>query len=82
MFQASDVRGRQFLDLLDDDFSPIKPSYSKGDLWIKYFRHSNLLYAKATRAIVNHTFISEYHLRFFPKEDFSCPCGNYPIESR
>jgi len=21
-------------------------------------------------------------LRFFPREDFSCPCGQYPIETR
>ena len=32
MFQASDVKGRQFLDLLDDDLQPIKPSYLKEGL--------------------------------------------------
>jgi len=37
---------------------------------------------RATRAIVNHAPIGEYRLRFFPKEEFSCPCGLYPIESR
>ena len=29
-FQASDLRGRKFLDLLGDNLYPIKPSYSKG----------------------------------------------------
>ena len=31
-----------------------------------FFGHSNSLYARATRAIVNHAPIREYHLRFFP----------------
>ena len=30
MFQASDGKGNHFMDLLDDDFNTIKPSYSKG----------------------------------------------------
>jgi len=33
-FQASDLRGSNFLDLLDDDSYPIKPSYSKGGPWL------------------------------------------------
>jgi len=31
-FQASDLRGSNFLDLLDNDLHPIEPSYSKGGL--------------------------------------------------
>jgi len=80
-FQASDNKGRHFLDLLDDDLCPIEPSYAKGGSWIKYFGHSNSLCPRATCTIVNHAPIGEY-LRFFPSEDFSCPCGNYPIETR
>jgi len=30
MFQVSDIRSRQFLDLFDDDLHPIEPSYTKG----------------------------------------------------
>jgi len=30
MFQASDGKGNQFLDLLDDDLNPIEPLYIKG----------------------------------------------------
>ena len=81
-FQVSDVKGRQLLDLLDDDLHPIEPSYTKGGSWIKYFGHSNSLCVRATRAIVNHTPIGEYCLCFFPNKDFSCPCRNYLIESR
>ena len=29
-FQALDSKGRQFLDLLDDNFNIIEPSYAKG----------------------------------------------------
>jgi len=31
-FQASDQKGQQFLDLVDDDDNPIKPSYINGGL--------------------------------------------------
>ena len=32
--------------------------------------------------IVNYTLIGEYWLRFFPRENFVCLYGAYPIESR
>ena len=47
-FQASNLRGKQFLDLLDDNLHSIKLSYKKGGPWIKHLRHSNLLCARAT----------------------------------
>ena len=81
-FQASDRKGNHFLDLVDDNLNIIEPAYTKGGPWLQVFGHSNLLCARATRAITNHAPIGEYWLRFFPKEDFKCPCGNYPIESR
>ena len=82
MFRASDGKGRQFLDLVDDNLNIIKPIYTKGGLWLQVFGHSNLLCAHATRAITNHAPIGEYHLRFFSNKDFKCPCSNYSIESR
>ena len=81
-FQASNLKGSQFLDLVDDDNNPIEPTYAKGGLWLKSFGHSNLLCARATRAITSHAPIGEYRLRFFPREEFKCPCGFYPVESR
>jgi len=81
-FQASDGKGKQFLDLLDNDFNIIEPAYIKDRPWLQVFGHSNSLCAHATRAITNHAPIREYCLRFFPNEDFKCPCNNYPIESR
>ena len=37
---------------------------------------------RAIRAIVNYAFIGEYHLRFFPQEDFAYLCKLYLIETR
>jgi len=82
MFQASDLKENQFLDLLDDNNNIIELSYTKGGLWLKIIGHLNSLYARATRAITNHAPTGKYKLRFFPREEFNCPCGRYPIESR
>ena len=81
-FQASDKKGHHFLDLLDNDNKSLEPTYFKGRIWLKYFGHSNSLCARAMRAIVNHTPIGEYWLRFFPKEDFKCLYREYCIEMR
>ena len=43
-FQASDGKGNNFLNLLDDDYNPIVLSYIKGGLWLQAFSHSNSLY--------------------------------------
>ena len=81
-FQASNGKGKNFLELLDDDLNVIESSYTKGGPWLQLVGHSNLLYARATRAITNHAPIGEHRLCFFPKEDFLCSCNEYPIESR
>jgi len=61
-FQASDRKGKQFYNLIDDNLEIIKPSYTKGGPWLQSFGHSNSLYARAIRAITNHALIGEYHL--------------------
>jgi len=66
------MKGKHFLDLVDNDNNIIEPSYIKGGSWLKYFGHSNSLYTRASRAITNHAPTSEYKLRFFPRKDFSC----------
>jgi len=81
-FQASDGKGKQFLDLLDDDFNIIELAYTKDRPWLQVFSHSNLLCTRATRAITNHAPIGECCLRFFSNKDFKCPCDNYSIKSR
>jgi len=81
-FQASDAKEQQFLELLDNDLNPIEPSYAKGGPWLKPSSHLNSPCARALRAIVNHASIEEYHLRFFPREEFNCLCGLYLIESK
>jgi len=81
-FQATEFRGRNFLELLNDNLNPIKLSNIKGSPWLQQFGHSDSLCARATRAIINHASISKYCLRFSPREDFPCPCSIYPIETR
>ena len=36
-FQASEYKGRNFLDLNDDNNQPIHLTYSKGSAWLKHF---------------------------------------------
>ena len=81
-FQVSDLKEKSFLELLDGDFNSLSPSYINGGLWLQYFGYFNLLCTRATRAIVNHTPIGEYRLRFFFRENFLCLCGIYPIETQ
>ena len=81
-FKMSKLKGRNFLNLLDNDFSDIEPLYNKGGPWIANFDFSNSLCAQATQVITNHAPIEEYQLRFFPREEFSCLCRLYPIETR
>ena len=80
MFQASDVKGRQFLELLNDNLHPIKPSYFKGESWLKFFGHFNSLCARVSRAIVNHALIGEYYLRFFLQEELSVHVGSIQLK--
>ena len=61
-FQASEGKGKNFLDLLDNDLNIVKPFYAKGGPWLQLVGHSNLLCARATRAITNHAPIGEYRL--------------------
>jgi len=72
-FQALDAKGTHFLELLDNDLNIIEPTYTKGGSWINHFGSSNSL-SRAIRAITNHASIGEYQLRFFPRENFACPC--------
>jgi len=82
IFQASDLKGKQFLDLLDNNNNIIEPFYAKEESWLKVFSYSNSLYMHASRAITNHAPIGKYRLRFFPREEFKCSCRSYSIESR
>ena len=81
-FKSLNLKRRSFLNLLNNDHLDIMPSYTKGGPWIKNFSFSNILCTWAMRAITNHASNGEYQLCFFPREDFSCPCRSYPIETR
>ena len=81
-FQVSDLKGKHFLNLVDGDNNLLEPSYIRGGLWLQNFGYSNSFCARTSRAITNHALIGKYKLRFFPNEEFKCPCRQYPVESR
>lgn len=81
-FQVSEYKGKNFLDLNDDDNQPICPTYFKGDAWLKHFGFSNLICMCITRLVTNHAPIGEYRLRFLPKELFIYTYRDYPIKTR
>ena len=83
-FQVSEYKGRNFLDLNNDDNQFICPIYSKGSdrAWLKHFGLSNLMCAHITRLITNHAPTDEYQLRLFPKESFAYIYREYSIEIR
>ena len=77
-----EYKGRNFLELNDNNNLPIHLIYAKDEAWLKHFGSSNLLCTCITRLVTNHTPIGEYRLGFYPKESIACPCSNYPIEMR
>ena len=81
-FQVSNTKDYNFMNLLNKNSNPIKLYTAKDSPQLKFFGHSNLLCARATRAIVNHAPIGEYQLRFFFQKEFKCLYGLYYIESR
>lgn len=80
IFQALNFKGRNFLNLLNNYYCSIKPTYIKDDAWLKIFRHSNSLCMRVTRAITNHMPTGKYQLKFFPKENINYLYRNYPIK--
>jgi len=81
MFQASDYKERNFLNLNNEKEEHIHSIYLKEGTWPKYYSLSNSLCICLTRVITNHSHIGEYRLKFFPKEFIACPYSNYPIET-
>ena len=81
-FQASDQKGQQFLELVDNDDNPIELSYINRGSWLKFIDYSNSLYARGMRAIVNHAPIGKYRLHFFLKEEFKYLYRLYSIKLR
>ena len=80
-FQASDYKGKQFLDL-DNDDETIAPTYIKGGAWLKHVGHSNTLTVRITCLITNHAPTGEYRKRFFLNKPRACPCQKALVETR
>jgi len=77
-----DYKRNNFLNLLNNNYLLTKPSYTKGDTWLKLLGHSNSLYIRAIRATTSHVSIGKYYLRFFSRKSFKCLCRSYLTKSR
>ena len=49
-FQISNLKENYFLNLLDDDYLPIKPTYMKSSLWLKVNRPLQLFVYKSNKS--------------------------------
>jgi len=58
-FQASDNKEKNFFELLNDESNSFEPLTIKGGFWLQYFGYLNTLYVRATKAIVNHSFLEK-----------------------
>ena len=72
-FQASEYKGRNFLELNNNNNILIYLTYTKDRAWLKHFSSSNLLCVCIARLVTNHAPISEYRLEFFRKEPIAYP---------
>jgi len=81
-FNHPTVQGCHFLTLRGKNCKPLQPSYSKGGSWLTHISQSVILYARVTRAILNHASIGEYRQHFFSAECTQCPCGHCYVETR
>ena len=71
-FQASDLKGNNFLDLVNGNNKILEPLYCKGRTWLQFFGHSNLLCARVTRAIMNHAPCYDLKSLGLDKKNNSC----------
>ena len=66
-FQVSDFKRNYFLKLLDDEYLPIKPTYTKDGAWLKLLDHSNSLCARVTKAVTKICIYKRLSPEIFPK---------------
>ena len=50
-FQVLDYKENNFLNLINDDNLPTKPTYTKYGTWFKHFGHSNILCLSRTKEV-------------------------------
>ena len=60
MFQVSDLKENHFLNLFDNEYLPVNPTYMKDGPWLKKISYLNSLYTRVTRVTTNHAPIKKY----------------------
>ena len=81
-FLTSDRKGKNFLDIGDNNGCILEPHYKKEGAWLPFVNHSNSTCVRLTQLITNHAPIGECRKRFFPCEAFLYPCNSGVIETR
>ena len=76
LFNCPTIQGWHFLPLRDRNWWFLQPSYFKSGSWLPHISQLVILYARVTRAILNHTPIGEYRQHFFPAECTQCLCSH------
>ena len=57
-FQALDLKGKNFLKLLNNDLNLLEPSTIKSRPWLQYFGHSNSLCTKLLVIFFNFSYLT------------------------
>jgi len=82
LFKDSKKKGQLFLEFEDNNECVIKPTYTKGGLWLLHIGISNSVCTRFTCMILEHAPIGEYQQRFFPNTAIHCPCGKVDVKIR
>lgn len=81
-FQASEYKGKNFLNLNNNDDQLVWLTYTKDSTWPKHFRSLNSMCACVIILVTNHISIDEYRLRFFSKKSIIYLYTEYSIKIR
>jgi len=81
-YKSSYQSNSNFLKLCKEDGQFLEPKYANGGTWLPHLSDTRST-SRAVRAILKHTPIGEYRLRFHPKSTESpiCGCGRV-VETR
>ena len=71
-----------FLNFENKKQRVIKPTYTKGGLWLPIIGFTNSLCAYFICMTTSHAPIREYRQRFFPHLPTSCPCGEAEVQTQ
>ena len=81
-FANSLKKGHYFLNFKDEKERVIKPTYTKGGLWLSIMGFTNSLCTHFTHMTTGHAPIREYRQRFLSHLSISCSCGKAKVQTQ